>query len=211
MAEQQLAGRGRMGKSWHSPSGKGIWMSFLIKPPVPLPFIPQLTLLTAVALNRAIQQVTGVKTGIKWPNDLLVEGKKVSGILLETSAEDERIKNIIVGVGISVNLLMADYPEELREIATSLRIESGAPVSREQLIAAFFKEFDKWYPIYLTEGFGPVRAVWEALCVNIDQQVRVQTPMGLIEGIAQGLDEYGALLVRQADGRITKVYSGDVN
>jgi BirA family biotin operon repressor/biotin-[acetyl-CoA-carboxylase] ligase len=211
IAEQQLAGRGRMGKSWHSPAGKGIWMSFIIKPSIPLAFMPQLTLLTAVVLCRAIQSVTGIKAGIKWPNDLLIKGKKVSGILLETSAEDERIQNIVAGVGISVNLLESDYPQELRDKATSLRIESGKDVSREQLITAFFKEFEYWYQLYLEQGFAPIKLLWEALSVTLQQKVSMNTPKGAIEGIAEGLDDFGALIVKLPDGTITKLYSGEIS
>lgn len=210
LAERQTAGRGRMGRSWHSPSGKGIWLSLILTPRIPVYFMPQLTLLSAVALCRAIQKMCHVEIGIKWPNDLLIHGKKVSGILLESSGEDERLKYVIAGIGISVNLLVEDYPEELRSIATSLAIESGGEVSREGLVQAFLLEFEDMYTLYMEKGFAPIRLLWEALSVTLKRPIRTQTPSGLIEGIADSLDDSGALTVITPTGERIKIYSGDI-
>lgn len=210
LAEKQTAGRGRMGRNWHSPAGKGIWMSLILTPRIPVYFMPQLTLLSAVALCRAIQKVCQVDIGIKWPNDLLIKGKKVSGILLESSGEDERLKYVIAGIGISVNLLTEDYPEELRSRATSLAIESGGLVSREGLVQAFLLEFEDMYALYLEKGFAPIRILWEALSVTLKRPIRTQTPTGFIEGIADSLDDSGALTVITPDGERIKIYSGDI-
>ncbi|MBW7460450.1 biotin--[acetyl-CoA-carboxylase] ligase, partial [Paenibacillus sepulcri] len=141
IAEQQTSGRGRMGRNWVSPSGKGVWMSMVLRPGIPLQFAPQLTLLAAVALCRALKSIAPLDIGIKWPNDLLIGGKKISGILLESTAEDERLRYVVAGIGISVNLEEADYPQELLEIATSLRIVLGRPVERSEVIAAFIVQF----------------------------------------------------------------------
>ncbi|MVP00007.1 biotin--[acetyl-CoA-carboxylase] ligase [Paenibacillus lutrae] len=211
IAEEQTSGRGRMGKKWHSPKGKGIWMSLILKPRVPVYFVPQLTLLTAVALCRAVRRETGIDIGIKWPNDLLVRGKKVSGILLEMSGEDERLKYVIVGTGITANLTEEDIPEELTAVATSLAIEAGTPVKRETLIAAFLNELETLYQLYMENGFAPIRTMWEAMSVTLHNQVRVKTAQGVIEGRAESLDESGALVVRQLDGEKVRVYSGDVD
>jgi BirA family biotin operon repressor/biotin-[acetyl-CoA-carboxylase] ligase len=210
LAEAQTAGRGRMGRAWHSPAGKGIWMSLVLTPKVPVYFMPQLTLLSAVALCRSIQKVCHVDIGIKWPNDLLIKGKKVSGILLESSGEDERLKYVIAGIGISVNLKVEDYPEELRSIATSLAIESGTDIKRETLVQAFLLEFEELYALYLEEGFSPIRLLWEALSVTLKRPIRTHTPSGVIEGIADSLDDSGALTVIKGDGEKIKVYSGDI-
>ncbi|WP_068775434.1 biotin--[acetyl-CoA-carboxylase] ligase [Paenibacillus sp. FJAT-26967] len=211
IAEEQTSGRGRMGKKWHSPKGKGIWMSLILKPRVPVYFVPQLTLLTAVALCRAVRRETGIDIGIKWPNDLLVRGKKVSGILLEMSGEDERLKYVIVGTGITANLTEEDIPEELAAVATSLAIEAGTPVMREALIASFLNELETLYQLYMENGFAPIRTMWEAMSVTLHSQVRVKTAQGVIEGRAESLDESGALVVRQLDGEKVRVYSGDVD
>lgn len=210
IAEEQTAGRGRMGRSWHSPKGKGIWMSLVLKPRVPLYFTPQLTLLTAVALCRSIQKHCRLDIGIKWPNDLLIGGRKVSGILLEINGEDERLKYVIAGIGISANLTLEDYPEELRTIATSLLIESGQAVAREALIAVFLQEFENLYELYHQQGFAPIRLLWEALSVSLHRPIRVHTPSGPVEGIAESIDDAGALTIVTADGAKVRVFSGDV-
>ncbi|WJH34176.1 biotin--[acetyl-CoA-carboxylase] ligase [Paenibacillus sp. CC-CFT747] len=211
VAERQFAGRGRMGRRWHSPKGRGIWMSLILKPDIPLPLTPQLTLLTAVALCRAMRTVAKVPAGIKWPNDILINGRKVSGILLESSAEDERLQHVIAGVGISANLREEDYPPELKPVATSLLLESGSPVEREELIAAFLNEWEELYGVYRREGFSPIRTLWEALSISIGRTFQVQTPQGEQEGTVSGLDPSGALLlISTQTGKEIKIYSGEI-
>ncbi|TDF99378.1 biotin--[acetyl-CoA-carboxylase] ligase [Paenibacillus piri] len=210
IAERQTAGRGRMGRKWHSPKGKGLWMSMVLKPRIPLQFAPQLTLLVAVALCRAIRQVTSLPAGIKWPNDLLIGGKKISGILSESISEDEHPLYVIVGVGISANLREDDYTEELKAVATSLQIESGKPVDRMELLCRFLEELESLYALFHQQGFGPIKLLWEALSVSLNRRVRNQTANGLIEGTAIGLDDSGALTVRLDDGTETKWYSGTI-
>ena len=210
LAETQTAGRGRMGRKWHSPAGKGIWMSLVLTPRIPVYFMPQLTLLCAVALCRSIQKVVKVDIGIKWPNDLLIGGKKVSGILLESSGEDERLKYVIAGIGISANLKLEDYPEELRSIATSLAIESGKDIVREQLVQAFLIEFEELYGLYIDKGFAPIRLLWEALSVTLNRPIRTHSPSGFVEGMAESLDDSGALTVITETGDKVKIYSGDI-
>jgi BirA family biotin operon repressor/biotin-[acetyl-CoA-carboxylase] ligase len=210
IAEQQTEGRGRMGRKWHSPKGKGIWMSLVLKPQVSLQFAPQLTLIVAVALCRAIRQVTSLPAGIKWPNDLLIHGKKISGILSESIAEDEHPLYVVVGIGISANLREDDYTEELRSVATSLQLELGRPVDRMELLCEFLQELEALYRLYHDQGFGPIKLLWEALSVSLNQRVRTQSPQGTLEGLAVGLDESGALTVRQDDGTLTKWYSGTI-
>lgn len=211
LAEQQNAGKGRMGRKWHSPPGKGIWMSLILKPRIPLHFTPQLTLLTAVALCRAIRRTVHVEVGIKWPNDLLIQGRKISGILLESGAEDERIQYIVAGVGISVNLVAEDYPEELKKIATSLAIEAGHLVDREALLTNFLQDFEELYDLFHEQGFAPIRILWEANSVSLHKLITVTTPNGRLTGTAESIDDMGALCVRTETGELIKVYSGDVN
>jgi BirA family biotin operon repressor/biotin-[acetyl-CoA-carboxylase] ligase len=210
IAEQQTNGRGRMGRSWVSPAGKGIWMSLLLRPPVSLQLTPQLTLLTAVALSRAISRIVPVTIGIKWPNDLLVGGKKISGILLESAAEDERLRYVVVGMGISVNLDSTDYPEELLVKAASLKMLSGNAVNRSDLIAAILEEFERLYELYLEQGFATIRALWEAHAVTLNNQTLLHTPQGSIQGVPRGLDEMGGLLVEMEDGSYRTIYSAEV-
>jgi len=210
IAEQQTKGRGRMGRSWVSPAGKGIWMSLLLRPPVPLPLTPQLTLLAAVALSRAISREVQVEIGIKWPNDLLVNGKKISGILLESAAEDERLRYIVVGMGISVNLDAEDYPDDLLVKAISLKMASGNKISRSNLIASILDEFERLYELYLEQGFAPIRSLWEAHTVTLNNETTLYTPQGTLQGIPRGLDEMGGLRVELADGSYRTIYSAEI-
>ncbi|MFD0619280.1 biotin--[acetyl-CoA-carboxylase] ligase [Paenibacillus sp. GCM10027629] len=211
IAEEQTSGRGRMGRAFHSPSGKGIWMSLILKPQTSLQFTPQLTLLIAVALCRALQRLVPISIGIKWPNDLLVGTKKISGILLESSAEDERVRYCIAGIGISVNMDPEDYPEPLREVATSLKIESGSKVDRTAIITEFLAEFETLYALYNEQGFAPIRTLWEALSISLHRPITINTLQGKVIGIAEQLDELGALWITEsATGERRKIFSGDV-
>lgn len=210
IAEAQTSGRGRMGRAWVSPKAKGLWFSFLLKPQIALPYTPQLTLLLAVAVCRAIRYVTGLEAGIKWPNDILLHGRKVCGILVESAAEDERLLHIVAGIGMSVNLSIEDYPVELHGIASSLLIESGRTFSREDLLVETMRQLVELYRIFQEKGFSPIRTLWEALNVTLHSQIRVQNGQVPIEGKAVGLDDFGALLVETAAGDLVKVYSGDI-
>ncbi|WP_110932524.1 biotin--[acetyl-CoA-carboxylase] ligase [Paenibacillus bouchesdurhonensis] len=210
IAEEQTIGRGRQGRKWHSPAGKGIWMSLLLRPQLPLSSAPQLTLLSAVAVCRAVRAVTGVDVGIKWPNDLLANGRKVCGILLESVGEDEMIRYCIAGIGIDVNLESSDLPPELVPIATSLQIESGQKVDRAVLVGLILAEMEKLYGLYLEEGFAPIGHLWEALSITTGQDITVKTAQGEVSGRAMGLDENGGLLVIQEDKRQTTIFSGEV-
>jgi BirA family biotin operon repressor/biotin-[acetyl-CoA-carboxylase] ligase len=211
IAEHQTSGRGRMGRKWHSPKGKGLWMSLVLKPRIPLQYAPQLTLLVAVALCRSIRKLTAVNVGIKWPNDLLVDGKKISGILLESSADEEKLQHVIAGVGISVNLDPDDFPEEIRDVASSLSIQAHRKIDRAELLCHFLVELESLYELYHEQGFAPIKLLWEALNVSIGCMVRQQTAKdGLIEGIAEGIDDHGALEVRLADGTSARWYSSNV-
>jgi len=210
IAEQQLEGRGRMGRSWLSPPSKGIWMSMVLRPSVPIHFAPQLTLLTAVALCQALRQTTKLPIGIKWPNDLLFEGRKISGILLESVAEEERLKYIIAGVGISVNLEESDYDPELLSKAVSLRMAAGCKLNRSAIIAAFLQQWEQLYDQYHAEGFGPVMALWEQYAVSIGKPAQLITPQGIIIGTPIGLHESGAIRVKLDDGTVKAVFSAEM-
>lgn len=210
IAEEQTGGKGRMGRKWFSPKGKGVWMSLVLRPKQPMHYMPQLTLMTGVAVCRAVRRVSGVMAGLKWPNDLLAGGRKISGILLESAVEDEHVRYCIAGIGISVNLEREDYPEELTGVATSLKIESGEPVDRTALIAAVLEEFEKLYALYQQEGFGPIATLWEALSVTLGKPVTVNTANGAVQGVAEKLDPSGALLVATEDGQHIPIFSGDV-
>jgi len=210
LAETQSEGRGRLGRVWYSPPGKGIYMSFVLKPDVPLALAPQMTLLIAVALCRAIRKETGADAAIKWPNDILIGGRKVSGILVETMLEADAVKAMVAGVGITANVREEEFPEELRPRATSLLEATGRPTDREALVGAFFEQFAQLYALYRTDGFAPIRSLWEALSSTLHGRVAITTAQGVVTGTAEGITDEGALVVREDDGRVRKLYSGDV-
>lgn len=210
ISEEQTGGRGRMGRKFHSPRGKGIWMSLILRPKQPLHLTQQLTLLTGVAVCRAIGKSAGVQTQIKWPNDILYQGKKVCGILLESTAEDGRIRYCVAGIGISVNLKETDFPEELRSVATSVRMAGGNVVNRTELIQTIMQEMEVLYELYNEQGFEPIASAWEALSGTVGREVRVQSGQGDFTGTATGLNKDGALMVRSDAGETVPVYSGEI-
>ncbi|WP_272037254.1 biotin--[acetyl-CoA-carboxylase] ligase [Paenibacillus sp. JJ-100] len=210
-AEEQTGGRGRFGRKWFSPPGKGIWMSVLLRPELPLHHTPQLTLLTGVAVCRAVRACTGAEAGIKWPNDLLIDGRKMCGILLESALEDHEVRYCIAGIGVDANFDPQDYPEDLRQIATSIKIETGQTVNRTELAAAILTELEHLYFLYQKEGFGVISSLWEALSVSLNRKITVTNPHGVIEGTAVGLDPSGALIVEGPDGERELIVSGEVN
>lgn len=210
MAEQQTGGRGRQGRRWHSPPHKGIWMSLLLRPDLPLRSAPQLTLLTAVAVCRAIRRVTGVQAGIKWPNDLLVDGKKVCGILLESAVEDTQMKYCIAGIGIDVNLEQEDLPSELHSIATSLKLAAGQAQDRAELAAEVLNEMELLIGRYEVEGFQPIKQLWEEMSVTLGRSVTIHGAQGVITGKAVSLDDSGGLNLLDESGQLATIFSGDI-
>jgi BirA family transcriptional regulator, biotin operon repressor / biotin---[acetyl-CoA-carboxylase] ligase len=209
-AESQTKGRGRLGRKWMSPAKKGLWFSVLLRPDLRPQQTTQLTVATATALARAIQLETGIKPEIKWPNDLLIRGKKVAGILTELSAELDHVKYIILGIGVDVNLTATEFPVELRPIATSLRLEADKPISRAGLAVAIMRELDKDYARICADDFASLADEWEAQCTTIGQNVTIRIGDRQIRGRAEALSDEGALLVRTEHGRLEPIIGGDV-
>lgn len=209
-AESQTKGRGRLGRKWMSPARKGLWFSILLRPDLRPQETTQLTVASATALRRAIQSETGLKPEIKWPNDILVRDKKVAGILTELSAELDKVRHVILGVGVDVNFSAGDFPSELRKLATSLKIESGDPVSRAELATAILRELDNDYVRIRNGQFEAVADEWEEHCTTIGGNVVIQIGERLIKGRAESLDDDGALLVRTEHGRLERIVGGDV-
>jgi BirA family transcriptional regulator, biotin operon repressor / biotin---[acetyl-CoA-carboxylase] ligase len=210
IAEEQLSGRGRMDRKWHSPKYTGIWMSIILRPNIPLPKAPQLTLLAAVAIVQAIEDLTGLLPEIKWPNDILIKGKKVTGILTELEAEADRINSIIIGIGMNVNQTNDDFPSELQQIATSLSLEKGEKVARADLIKGIFMNLEKLYLLYLEEGFLPIKLLWESYAISIGKNITARTLTHSIIGKAQGITDDGVLIIEDVQGKTHHVYSADI-
>jgi BirA family biotin operon repressor/biotin-[acetyl-CoA-carboxylase] ligase len=211
VAEEQTGGKGRLGRSWHSPYGQGLFFSLVLRPLVNPQEVARVTMLAAVALASAIGEVTGLTVGIKWPNDLLVDGKKVSGILAEMQGDQDRVNFLIMGAGINVNHQLEDFPEELRPVATSLKLAGGQRVERVRLLQACLEAFEHWYFLWLEQGFAPVLARWKELSVTLNRAVRASTLKETWEGWAQDVDEDGALLLRLPNGEMQKLATGEVS
>jgi len=210
VSEEQTAGKGRWGRSWFSPSCSSISLSLILRPRLTPPDTPQVTLLAAVAVAGALRSACGLEAAIKWPNDVLIGGRKVSGILTELEAEMEAVRFLVLGIGINANQAEEDFPPEMRGRATSLRVESGQAVNRTAVARSLLAELDRWYQVYLQEGFGPVAAGWKGLNLTLGRQVVVSSPQRVWQGIARDLAEDGGLLVELEDGRVTKVLAGEV-
>ena len=208
IAESQTAGRGRRGRAWSSPSGKNLYLSVVLRPALPPQRAPELTLVASVAACDACRQA-GVEAGIKWPNDVLVGGRKLAGILTELSAEPDQVHWVVLGIGVNLNARADDFPGDLREIATSLAIERGQPVPRALFTAALLSSLEQWLDVHAAEGFAPIRAAWRERSVTLGHEVSVDGDGGPISGVAEDIDEAGALLVRGASG-LSRVVAGDV-
>jgi BirA family biotin operon repressor/biotin-[acetyl-CoA-carboxylase] ligase len=209
-AESQTKGRGRLGRKWISPERKGLWFSVLLRPGLRPQETTQLTVASATALRRAIQSETGLRPEIKWPNDIVIGGKKVAGILTELSAELDRVRHIILGIGVDVNQVAGEFPPELRKLATSLKIESGRAISRAALATAILRELDSDYARICGGGFAEVADEWQEHCKTIGRQVTIQIGERRIRGRAESLDDDGALLLRTDHGRLERITGGDV-
>jgi BirA family transcriptional regulator, biotin operon repressor / biotin---[acetyl-CoA-carboxylase] ligase len=204
-AETQTKGKGRLGRPWVSPKGKGIYLSILLRPQLHPTEVAKLTLMTAVAVLEAIRETTGLDAKIKWPNDILIKGKKVVGILTEMSAEMERVRFVVVGIGINVNTPVTALPET----GTSLKHELGKDVDRIKIFQSILRKMECWYE-RSEKGFDDMIARWKELSSTIGSRVKVQDMDKEIIGTAMGLDEYGGLIIRYDSGKIIKRMTGDV-
>ncbi len=211
LADSQSSGKGRMGRIWASPAGVNFYCSVVLRPSV-MPYeAPQLTFLSAVAVARAIELATELRPQIKWPNDVLIDGKKVAGLLNEMSAETDGVNFVILGIGVNLNMSADQFPSDLRHPATSLRLELGRPVARARFAAVLLNELDRLYDSFRSQGFGPVREEWQQRC-NAHGRELVVSDGGreTVRGLFAGIDGDGALLVDRGDAGVERILSGDV-
>jgi BirA family biotin operon repressor/biotin-[acetyl-CoA-carboxylase] ligase len=209
-AESQTRGRGRLGRKWISPPRKGLWFSVLLRPDLRPQAATQFTVAAATALFRAIHDQTGLTPEIKWPNDILIKGRKVAGVLTELSAELDLVKHLILGIGVDVNLATSEFPAELRKLATSLKIESGRHVQRAALAARILNELDRDYERIHSHRFLEIADEWQQHCATLGRRVSIQIGERVLHGHAEALDEDGALLLRTQHGRLERIIGGDV-
>ena len=193
VAEEQLGGKGRLMRNWYSPKYSGIWMSLILRPRIPFQQAPQLTLLAAVAVAQAIEHTTDLKPKIKWPNDILINRKKVTGILTELQGESDRIHSVIIGIGMNINHKKV-ISRKIRT-ATSLLIEGGEKVSRASVIQEVLVRLETLYEQFLTEGFLPIKQLWESYAISLGQEIKATTVNSTIIGKAIGITDEGVLLL----------------
>ena len=211
LAERQTRGRGRLQRIWADLPGS-IFMSLILRPETLPSRASHFPILAGVALARAVQVVAPtLAPRLKWPNDLQLQGKKCAGILAEMAAEPERIHYIVLGLGLNVNCPPAEMDEGLQDTATSLLIETGAPVSRTALLRNLLQAVEALYYSYQVQGFEPIKAEWKQWSNTLNTQVRVHSASETLEGLALDIDENGALIIQQANGRFISVAAGDVS
>lgn len=210
VAEEQTAGRGRRGHAWVSPPGTGIWFSFLLKPEISPDKASMLTLVAAMAVAKAINETTGLVSQIKWPNDIVVNKKKVCGMLTELSAEMTQVNYVVIGIGINAN--NKEFPDEIKETATSLYIEAGRPVKRAAVIEAVGRYFEQYYDAFIKAGdLSLIINEYNDMLVNAGNQVRIISGDSEEIYTAIGINPQGELGVRDEDGNIKDIRSGEVS
>lgn len=210
VANEQNAGRGRRGRAWSTPKGTSIALTFLLRPDVPIENVSRLTILSALATARAIEETAGLEPQIKWPNDVVVGGKKICGILTEMSSEGMDIKYAVVGIGVNVSML--EFPEELADKATSIKMENGTGCDRSRLVASIANHFEELYDQFVKcQDLQFMLDEYNSILVNKDQQVYVIEGYDRTEYTALGLAPNGGLRVRDKEGKESVIISGEVS
>ncbi|MFT9496412.1 biotin--[acetyl-CoA-carboxylase] ligase [Anaerosolibacter sp.] len=212
ISEEQTGGRGRLGRQWMSPKGTGIWMSLILRPSIAPAEAAKITQIAAAAVASAIRYVTGCEAGIKWPNDIILQKKKVCGILTEMGAELNSVNYIVVGIGINANVDVALFPEDIKKIATSIKACVGNSISRKELVLQILKEFEALYLDFIhTKSIGKSVDICRAHSVTLGNMVKIINRDQTIIAEAIDLTEEGELLIRNQEGLVEKVISGEVS
>ncbi len=210
VADTQEKGRGRLGRQWISPPGLNIYMSVVLVPSIAPKDATLLTILSAVACTNALRERCGVDVSIKWPNDLMIKGKKVGGILTETRVEADRIAWAVIGIGINVNMDSGSFPAAIRKTATSIKAEGGRHHSRSGLIAAILEELEKSYSTLVNVGRTPLVNRWRQMSCTPGNHVCVTEGNRQVSGFAEDIDDEGMLLVRLPSGELKRMGAGDL-
>jgi BirA family biotin operon repressor/biotin-[acetyl-CoA-carboxylase] ligase len=209
IAERQSAGKGRLGRRWFSPVG-GIWLSIILYPQLSPSYIPRITLMTAVAIVKAIERCAQIKAQIKWPNDILINEKKVCGILTEMSAELDMINWVVVGIGINVNVDHREFPEDIQEKIISLQEFLGKEISRVRLAQILLEEFEKYYERLKRREFFSILKEWKLYSHTLGKKIKINIGEKVVSGEAINVNEEGALILKKEDGELEKIISGTI-
>ena len=209
IAEKQVGGKGRLGREWFSPPG-GIWLSIILYPQLSPSYIPRITLMTAVAVVKTIEKVSRIKARIKWPNDILIKGKKLCGILTEMNAELDLINWVVVGIGVNANINQEEFPEDIRDNSISLKEVLGKEISRVKLIQIFLKEFEKYYEKLKRKEFPSILEEWKLYSHTLGKKIKINIGEKIVSGKAIDLSEEGALILKEENGKLVKIISGTI-
>jgi BirA family biotin operon repressor/biotin-[acetyl-CoA-carboxylase] ligase len=210
IADEQTRGRGRAGRVWASPSGRGLLLSLLVRPRLDVGALPPLALAVGVAAAEALRSL-GVAVDLKWPNDLLAQGRKLGGILVESASEGPRLAFAVVGIGINVDTGPEELPPELRESATSILLSTGRSIDRAMLAQTLLERLERWYERFVAEGPAEVvRAFRAAAQGTLGRRVRVRAADSWISGTAEDIADGGALILRDEDGVRRRIVAGEV-
>lgn len=208
-AEKQTAGRGRFGRRWESASHRGLWFSLLLRPELPLSLWPRLTTWAALGVAAAVDGAVRERAAVKWPNDVYLRGKKVAGILIETGTDNTGASFAVLGIGVNVNHEPGDFPPELEAKAGAVRDVAGHPIDRAALAVEILRELNsRWLAV--CDNFGSLLGEAERRSMLLGQWVSVRSGESVMEGIAEGLDDHGHLLLRQSDGTLSRLSAGEV-
>jgi BirA family transcriptional regulator, biotin operon repressor / biotin---[acetyl-CoA-carboxylase] ligase len=212
LAEEQLKGRGRQGKNWHSPPGSGLWFSVLLRPEKISPSgAAPVTLVTGAVIARRLREACGIPVMVKWPNDLLAGSGKIGGILTELKGGPEEIEYLVIGIGLNINQQENDFPAELKDSATSIYLESGKRFDRQELFLSLREDLIKAYRLFFTDGFDPFHRLWKENSATLGREVSLVRNTETIQGKALDLTPDGALLVQDREGKVHKIWSGEIN
>jgi BirA family transcriptional regulator, biotin operon repressor / biotin---[acetyl-CoA-carboxylase] ligase len=209
IAGRQTKGKGRLARSWHSPAGSNIYTSLILRPHLPPAAAPQISLVAGVAVADVLEQYCAGKVELKWPNDVLIAGKKVCGILAQMKMSGSAVDFVVLGIGINVNIGADQFPEDIWKIATSLAVSTGSEIYRPELIISLYENLAKWYKKLLQNGFAAVKEKWLSLAPMIGQNVQVMFRDEVVSGRALDLDDDGSLIILTAKNEKLKISAGD--
>jgi len=210
ITNSQTKGRGKLGRNWFSLPKKNISISIILKPIISVEDITLLTIMAGVVSARALRNTTGLEVKLKWPNDIVVFGKKLGGILTETKIEYDRVNFAVVGIGINVNMVREDFPPDIQSFATSIKIELSRSYHRPPIIAEIFKETEQWYKVMVEGNRNTLLDEWRKLSSTLGRDVKITTAKTAFSGIAEDIDDKGMLILRLPSGNIKKISSGEV-
>lgn len=209
IADGQTKGKGRLQRAWHSPAGSNIYTSIILRPQIKPAAAPQISLVAGVAVAELLSQYCPGLVELKWPNDVLIKGKKICGILAQMKTAGEQVDFVVVGIGINVNIGKDQFPADIRDIATSLIIETGRKIAREDLIIGLYENLAKWYKKLLQDGFTSIKEKWLNLAPMIGKEIKVTYFSEVVQGKALGIDEQGALILLCVNEEKISISAGD--